>query len=240
MPKFMRFRTISIGMLSFLFLFLSMSHTSAADTFVKKDKLPKGFVYLDELIPTAQYDIRYYSDNNFIGTRIDGYKAPFAIMTSKAAKALKAVSDDLNLQGYELKIFDAYRPKKAVNHFVAWAKDSKDIKMKELFYPNVDKTKLFKLGYIATKSGHSRGSTVDLTIVYKKTGKEVDMGSSFDYLDVISNHGSKKITAKQTANRNILKKAMVKRGFQLYSKEWWHYTLNNEPYPKQYFDFDVQ
>lgn len=153
---------------------------------------------------------------------------------------MKAVSDELNRKGYELKIFDAYRPKKAVSQFITWAKDSKDIKMKEFFYPNVDKTKLFKLGYIATKSGHSRGSTVDLTLVYKKTGKEVDMGSTYDFLDVISNHGTKKITPKQTANRNILKNAMVKHGFKLYTKEWWHYTLNNEPFPKHYYDFNVE
>ncbi|GGD93980.1 M15 family metallopeptidase [Paenibacillus nasutitermitis] len=206
---------------------------------VKKQNLPKGFVYLDEVIPSAEYDIRYYSDYNFIGTRIDGYNAPLAIMSAEGAKALKAVSKDLASKGYRLKIFDAYRPQKAVNHFVRWSKDSKDIAMKEIFYPDVAKQDLFK-GYLAKKSGHSRGSTVDLTIVSAKTGEELDMGSGFDFLGDISSHGSKKITAAQTKNRNLLKNAMVRQGFEPYSKEWWHYTLKKEPYPKKYFDFTVE
>ncbi|WP_256555015.1 M15 family metallopeptidase [Paenibacillus mendelii] len=207
---------------------------------VKKHLLPKGFVYLDEVIPSAVYDIRYYSDYNFIGTRIDGYKAPLGIMSSKAAAALKAVSEELDSQGYLLKVFDAYRPKKAVAHFISWSKDSGDTLMKETFYPDEAKATLFKRGYIAKRSGHSRGSTIDLTIVDKKTGNEIDMGSDFDFLGEISHHGTALITAEQTANRNILKNAMVKQGFDPYSKEWWHFTLHNEPFPKQYFDFDVE
>jgi D-alanyl-D-alanine dipeptidase len=213
---------------------------TAIATVVKKHHLPKGFVYLDEVIPRAQYDIRYYSDYNFIGTRVDGYKAPVAIMTSPAAKALKAVNDDLERRGFSLKIFDAYRPQKAVNHFKRWSKDITDTKMKKTFYPQVDKRNLFKLGYLASKSGHSRGSTVDLTMVDNKTGKELDMGGSFDFLGDISTHGTKLITAKQTANRNLLKNTMMKHGFKPYSKEWWHYTLQHEPFPSTYFDFDVE
>ncbi|BBI34215.1 M15 family metallopeptidase [Cohnella abietis] len=210
------------------------------DIIEKKRKLPKGFVYMDEVIPAAKSEIRYYSDYNFVGKRIDGYKAPIAILASDAAKALKAVSDEVEKKGYTLLIYDAYRPQKAVNHFIRWAKDSKDTKMKDIFYPAVDKTKVFKLGYVASKSGHSRGGTVDLTIIDKKTGEIVDMGSPYDFFGDISSHGTKLITSEQTANRNILKNAMVKHGFRLYSKEWWHYTLNKEPFPNKYFDFDVE
>ncbi|WP_410767712.1 M15 family metallopeptidase [Fontibacillus sp. BL9] len=207
---------------------------------IKQNKLPKGFVYLDEVIPTAQYDIRYYSDNNFIGQQIKGYEAPLAILTSKAAKALKKANGELDKQGYRLKIIDAYRPQKAVNHFISWSKKSDDILMKDLFYPDVDKKNLFKLGYLSSKSGHSRGSTVDLTLVYKRTGEEVDMGSRVDFLGEISSHGTKLIAKEQRKNRYILKTAMVNQGFKPYSKEWWHYTLKNEPYPSTYFNFDVE
>ncbi|MDI4646109.1 M15 family metallopeptidase [Cohnella hashimotonis] len=206
----------------------------------KKNKLPKGFVYLDEVIPAAEYDIRYYSEYNFVGARVDGYKAPYAVMTQQAAKALKAVGDDLADKGYKLVIYDAYRPQKAVDHFIRWSKNPKDQKTKAIFYPDTDKAKLFKLGYLSGKSGHSRGSTVDLSIASIKTGKLVDMGGSFDFLGPASAHGAKLADAAQTANRNLLKKVMEKRGFKAYSKEWWHYTLAKEPYPKTYFNFDVE
>ncbi|MGE5398158.1 MAG: M15 family metallopeptidase [Chitinophagales bacterium] len=203
-------------------------------------QLPKGFVYVKEVIPTAQLDIRYYSKNNFVGSRVDGYKAPKAILTSETAEALKDVSKDLDAKGYRIKIYDAYRPQKSVNHFIRWSKDLNDTKMKAQYYPNTDKKDLFKLGYLAKKSGHSRGSTVDLTLVYKKSGKEVDMGSSYDFLDKISAHDSTQITAKQAQNRKILKNVMVKHGFKPLAKEWWHYTLINEPYPDTYFDFNIE
>jgi D-alanyl-D-alanine dipeptidase len=202
--------------------------------------IPKGFVYVERVVPSIQYDIRYNSENNFVGTRIDGYKASKAILTVEAANALKSVSDDPDLQGYYLKVFDAYRPQKAVDHFMRWASDVNDTKMQAQYYPNVNKKDLFKLGYIAEKSGHTRGSTVDLTLVNKQTGQELDMGSGFDFLDEISAHGSKLVTKEQTANRDILKKAMEKHGFKSYAKEWWHYTLINDPYPNQYFNFDVE
>lgn len=206
----------------------------------QKAHSPEGFVYIDQVIPTVKYDIRYYSENNFVGTRIDGYMTPEAILTNKAAQSLKAVSEDLDSQGYYIKVFDAYRPQKAVNHFMRWAKDVNDIKMKQWYYPNVEKKDLFKLGYIAEKSGHTRGSTVDLTLVCKTTGKELDMGSSYDFLDTISAHGTTRITPEEAANRRILKTAMEKHGFKSYAKEWWHYTLINEPYPNRYFDFNIK
>ncbi len=220
----------------------AQAETAPPKSIEKRNQLPKGkgFVYLDEVIPDAVYDIRYYTGDNFIGERIDGYNAPFAILTLRAARALKKVNDDLEKQGYRLKIIDAYRPQKAVDHFIAWSKKPQDTLMKEKFYPDVDKKNLFKLGYLSSKSGHSRGSTVDLTMVYKRTGEEVDMGGRVDFLGAISAHGAKGLTKEQRKHRYILKTAMVKQGFKPYSKEWWHYTLKNEPYPSTYFDFDVE
>ncbi|MDD4803429.1 MAG: M15 family metallopeptidase, partial [Syntrophomonas sp.] len=228
----MKRKALSFGALLLLLILLA----GCAD----KVHVPEGFVYINEIIPTVKYDIRYYGENNFVGTRIDGYEAPTAILSNEAAQALKAVSQELEAQGYYIKIFDGYRPQKAVDHFIRWAKDINDTKMKSLFYPHVDKKDLFKLGYIAEKSGHSRGSTVDLTLVYKETGEELDMGSGFDFLDEISHHGTSLITPEQTANRELLKNAMLKHGFKPYVNEWWHYTLKSEPYPTEYFDFDVK
>ncbi|WP_216857098.1 M15 family metallopeptidase [Paenibacillus tritici] len=220
-----------------------IQNTSAAPAqspVVKKNNLPGGFVYLDEVIPSAQYEIRYYSENNFIGTRIDGYKAPLAIMSKKAANALKKVSEDLERQGYILRIYDAYRPQKAVNHFVRWSQDASDIKMKQQYYPKLDKRNLFKLGFISKKSGHSRGSTIDLTLADQTTGALVDMGSPYDFFGEISYYNTTLISSTQHANRKILKDAMTKQGFKPYAKEWWHFTLIKEAYPQQYFNFNVE
>ena len=160
-------------------------------------ELPEGFVYVKDVIPTARLDIGYYTGYNFVGTRINGYNAPVAILTREAAEALKKAADILDEQGYYIKIFDAYRPVRAVEHFVLWAQDLEDQKMKAEFYPDVDKALLFDLGYIALRSGHSRGSVVDLTLVYKDTLDEVDMGSSFDFFGPISHHGTDLITPEQ-------------------------------------------
>lgn len=200
----------------------------------------EGFVYVHDLIPDAEYDIRYYGSNNFVGRRVAGYQKPLAILTREAACALKAVSDELEPQGYALKIFDAYRPQKAVDDFIRWAGDPEDIKMKAIYYPDYDKKDLFALGYIAKKSGHSRGSTVDLTLIDKETHRELDMGSPYDFLDEISHHGSSLITQEHTANRELLRHTMMKHGFRSYYREWWHYTLQQEAYPDQYFNFDVK
>ncbi len=199
-----------------------------------------GFVVLTEAVPDVIVEVRYYSTYNFVGTRIDGYEEPVLLITKEAAKALLAVSNDVKSMGYRLKVYDAYRPARAVAHFVRWAKDA-DTTMKRAFYPNLNKGLLFKQDYIATKSGHSRGSTVDLTLFDMKTGKEVDMGGSFDMLDP-SSHGSYvgNLTKEQKANRNILRQAMLRHGFKSLYSEWWHYTLRNEPYPNTYFDFPVR
>ncbi len=198
-----------------------------------------GFVLLSDAVPDAILEIRYYSTYNFAGARIDGYEEPVALLTKEAAAALKEVSDDVISQGYRLKIYDAYRPQKAVDHFVRWAADTDDVKMKEYFYPELEKDVLFPLGYIAEHSGHSRGSTVDLTLFDMKTEKEADMGGTFDYFGELSHPDYKGITDEQYANRMILREAMMRHGFKPLEEEWWHFTLENEPYPDTYFTFPV-
>ena len=202
--------------------------------------MPKDFVVLADVVPDIIQEIRYYSTYNFVGERIDGYEEPVAIMTEKAANALKKVSDDLKTQGYRLKVYDSYRPQRAVNHFIRWAEAVNDTLMKPYFYPLVDKSKLFELDYICAKSGHSRGSTVDLTLFDMNTEKEVDMGGTFDYFGELSHPDYKDITSEQYRNRMILREAMIKHGFNPFDTEWWHFTLKDEPFPDTYFDFSVK
>ena len=197
------------------------------------------FVLLSDAVPDAILEIRYYSTYNFVGARIDGYEEPVALLTKEAAAALKEVSNDVIAQGYRLKIYDAYRPQKAVDHFVRWAEDTADVKMKEYFYPDLEKDVLFPLGYIAEHSGHSRGSTVDLTLFDMTTEKEADMGGTFDFFGELSHPDYKDITDEQYANRMILREAMLRHGFKPLDEEWWHFTLENEPYPDTYFTFPV-
>lgn len=198
-----------------------------------------NFVVISEYIPDVLLDIRYYSTFNFVGERIDGYKLPIAIISKPAAEKLKKVSEYFKEKGYLLKIFDAYRPHKAVMHFVRWAKDIDNQKMKDYFYPDVDKTKLFELGYIAEKSTHSRGSTVDLTLFDIKTGKDLDMGGTFDFFGDISHSDYTKLTKEQLDNRKILHEVMIANGFKPLEEEWWHFTLVDEPYKDTYFNFDI-
>lgn len=198
-----------------------------------------GFVLLSDFVPSIVQEIRYYSTYNFIGDRIDGYEQPCAIITKEAARALKAVSNEMNVKGYRLKVFDAYRPATAVKHFVLWGIEDLDQRMKPFFYPDLEKSLLFKLGYIASQSSHSRGSTVDLTLLDMATGKEVDMGSPFDYFSEVSHPDYRGITDEQYANRMLLQNVMVKHGFVPIDCEWWHFTLENEPYPSTYFEFPV-
>ena len=202
--------------------------------------LPEGFVLVSEAIPDALLDIRYYTTYNFVGARIDGYEAPVAILTREAADALKLVSDDMKAQGLRLVIYDAYRPQRAVDHFARWAEDIADTRMKSVFYPDVDKADLFEKGFIARRSGHSRGSTVDLTLLDEATGKLLDMGGPFDFFGELSHPDYAGVTAQQHENRMLLQSAMMKRGFKPLSTEWWHFTLVDEPYPKTFFDFPVR
>ena len=198
------------------------------------------FVLLTDAVPDAILEIRYYATYNFVGTRIDGYEAPIAMLTKKAAKALKAVSDDVMAKGYRLKIYDAYRPQKAVDHFVRWAADVADTTMKYCFYPNLDKSVLFEQDYIMAKSGHTRGSTVDLTLFDMATGKELDMGGTFDWFGEESHPDYRGITDEQYAHRMILRTAMLSHGFKPLDSEWWHFTLADEPYPDTYFTFPLR
>jgi len=202
--------------------------------------MPANFVYVKEFIPTVTLEMRYFGSHNFTGKPIRGYEKPVAILTKRAALALQQVEQHLNNQGLALKIFDAYRPQRAVDHFKTWSLATQDTIAKREFYPELDKKNLFKLGFIATKSGHSRGSTVDLTLVSLKDHKEIDMGGPFDFFGAVSHHNYTKLTAKQKENRRILREAMAKFGFKAYDKEWWHYTLKDEPYRKTYFDFIVK
>lgn len=200
---------------------------------------PTGFVILADYVPGIIQEIRYYSTYNFIGDRIDGYEEPCALLTKEAARALKAVSGELNVQGYRMKIFDAYRPSCAVKHFVLWGIEDQDQRMKPFFYPGLEKEELFARGYIAKQSSHSRGSTVDLTLLDMKTGREVDMGGPFDLFSEVSHPDYKGITQEQYENRMFLQRMMVRGGFVPIDCEWWHFTLEREPYPDTYFEFPV-
>ncbi|MBO4723541.1 MAG: phosphatase PAP2 family protein [Muribaculaceae bacterium] len=214
------------------------------------------FVRITDVVPDAILEIRYHTTYNFVGERIDGYQAPIAMLTREAATALKAVSDDLKAQGYRLKIFDAYRPQRAVDHFMRWAEDLNATEMKQYFYPELNKNVLIP-DYVARKSGHTRGSTVDLTLFDMRTEKEVDMGCTFDWFGVESHpdfcgnpetgkytggksKAGRSITAEQFHNRMILRQAMLRHGFKPLDTEWWHFTLKNEPFPNTYFTFPLK
>lgn len=200
---------------------------------------PSGFVLLADYVPQVVQEIRYYSTYNFVGERVDGYEEPCAIITVEAARALKSVSNELNVLGYRLKIFDAYRPASAVKRFVFWALEDDDTRMKPFFYPEIDKEDTIERGYIAKQSSHSRGSTVDLTLLDMRSGKEVDMGSPFDYFGERSHPDYQDLEPAQHEARMLLQKMMVRNGFEPYDCEWWHFTLKDEPYPDTYFSFPV-
>ena len=200
---------------------------------------PSGFVILGDYIPGLVQEIRYNSTYNFVGDRIDGYEEPIALLTVEAARRLKSAANELNVQGYRIKVFDAYRPACAVRHFVLWGIEDQDIRMKPYFYPDLEKQDLFARGYVASRSSHSRGSTVDLTLLDMATGKEVDMGSPFDLFSPRSHPDSRDVTDEQYANRMLLQKVMVRNGFEPIDCEWWHFTLRDEPYPDTYFEFPV-
>ena len=207
------------------------------NTDITKDS--SDFVLLSDVVPGIIQEIRYHSTYNFIGDKIDGYEDPCAMLTKEAARALKAVSNEMIVQGYRLKIYDAYRPACAVRHFVLWGIEDHDIRMKPYFYPDLEKQELFAKGYIAKLSSHSRGSTVDLTLLDMKTGKEVDMGSPFDLFSPLSHPDCREVTDGQYDNRMMLQKVMVRNGFRPLECEWWHFTLENEPYPDTYFEFPL-
>ena len=199
-----------------------------------------GFVSVSSVIPDVLLDVRYYSTYNFIGERIDGYEAPIVLLTKEAAEALARVNAEMRRQGYRLVLYDGYRPQRAVDHFARWAEDLTADAMKPIFYPEVDKADLFERGFIAKRSGHSRGSTVDLTLLNEKTGSLVDMGGPFDFFGELSHPDYTGVTPEQHANRMLLRETMLKHGFKPLRTEWWHFTLRDEPYPDTYFDFPVR
>ncbi|TCK66784.1 D-Ala-D-Ala dipeptidase VanX [Winogradskyella wandonensis] len=201
--------------------------------------VPDGFIKVQSIIPDLDVELRYYTNNNFVGDTIDGYKSNTLYLTKAAAKQLKLVQDELQRQNLCLKVYDGYRPQTAVNHFVRWARQINDTTNKSRFYPNVNKRHLFKEGYIASKSGHSRGSTIDLTIISGETGKPLDMGSPYDFFGEPSWVDYQNITDVQKQNRQRLQSVMLKHGFRNYPKEWWHFTLRGEPFPDTYFDFEI-
>ena len=228
-------------------------------TLVKRSQMPENpemdksqFVTLTDVVPDALLEIRYYSTYNFVGQRIDGYLRPTALLTRQAADSLRRVSNDLMKKGYRLKVYDAYRPQQAVDHFMRWAADIEDTLMRQYFYPNVPKDELFEREYIMARSGHTRGSTIDLTIFDMRTEKEVDMGGTFDWFGPESHPnyggnpltgeytGAEKLSEEQFRNRMILRQAMTSHGFKALPTEWWHFTLNNEPFPNTYFNFPVE
>ena len=200
---------------------------------------PSAFVLLADYVPGIIQEIRYYSTYNFVGERIDGYEEPCALLTKEAARALKAAAGEMNVHGYRLKVFDAYRPARAVRHFVLWGIEDTDVRMKPYFYPDLEKQELFVKGYIASQSSHSRGSTVDLTLLDMQTGKELDMGSPFDMFGEVSHPDYRGITDEQYENRMLLQSVMKRNGFLPIECEWWHFTLGNEPFPDTYFEFPV-
>ncbi|MBT8243690.1 MAG: M15 family metallopeptidase [Winogradskyella sp.] len=205
----------------------------------KQQTVHKNFIKVTDVIPDLNVELRYFSNNNFIGDTVDGYKSNTLYLTKPTVKQLKFVQEELQKQNLCLKVYDGYRPQRAVNHFVRWARDINDTLKKSKFYPKVNKRHLFREGYIASKSGHSRGSTLDLTIVNGKTGEPLDMGSPYDFFGQESWVAYENITEEQKVNRMLLQTVMRKHGFRNYPKEWWHFTLRVEPFPNTYFDFEI-
>ena len=240
---------LALGLLAAMTL-AGCGSASVTDVSATDDR--SQFVEVAEVIPDVILEVRYYTTYNFIGTRIEGYEKPIVLLTRQAADSLRLVSDELMAKGYRLKLYDGYRPQCAVDHFVRWGKDVPDTAMRSYFYPNVDKRDLFKLAYIATRSSHTRGSTIDLTLFDMSKGKDVDMGGTFDWFGNESHpdcggnpatgvyRTNDTITAEQFAARMLLRNTMMSHGFKPYECEWWHFTLVNEPFPDTYFTFPLK
>lgn len=226
------FATLCFTLTGLLFTQCQMSNE-------RENSLPQGFVYVKDSIPTVEVELRYLSPNNFVGKPADGYVLPRAIATSEAVDALKMVAAKMEERNLRLKIFDSYRPQQAVDHFVRWAEDLSDTLTRSVYYPEIDKSELFEKNYIASKSSHTRGSTFDLTLIDSR-GKELDMGTPWDYFGPQSWPSDTTVGEEAYNNRMLLREAMMEAGFAPYNEEWWHFTLENEPYPNTYFDFEVR
>ncbi|MFD9442033.1 M15 family metallopeptidase [Streptomyces sp. NPDC060006] len=258
-----RLSTAVRGLATSLAALLTVTAASATATATPEPKAPEDFVSLRSVDRTIIQEMRYFTPHNFVGERIDGYRQPLCILTRPAAEALHTAQQRLLRQGYSLKVYDCYRPQRAVDHFVRWAEDLDDQTMKDEFYPKVDKTRLFEDGYIAEKSGHSRGSTMDLTLVKlpaKPTrpyvpgeplvpcfapqqerfpDNSVDMGTGYDCFDTLSHTLDPRVQGQQRANRLLLKDTLEGLGLVNLAEEWWHFTYKPEAYPDTYFDFPV-
>jgi len=222
--------------LLFIWTLVCLQQLSYAQT------LPNGFVYIHDIDPSIVVELRYFGKENFIGTPIEGYQKSVGIVTKQTARALKKVQKKLLKKNLSLIIYDAYRPQQAVDHFARWAKELNNTLQKKAYYPNVGKAELFEKGYIAYRSGHSRGSTVDLSIIDKSTPENsvIDMGSPYDYFGEESGVNYNKLTPRQLDNRKLLQVLMKKHRFLNYQQEWWHFTLKNEPFPDKYFNFPIK
>ena len=245
---------LAVGMLMACAVLTGCKSVQSATQVKDKTMDSSQFVNITDVVPDVILEIRFFSTYNFVGARIDGYEEPVALMTRQAADSLRAVSDDLRYHGYCLKIYDAYRPQRAVDHFLRWALDETDTITKAYFYPRLTKKQVFEGEYVAEKSGHSRGSTVDLTLVDMLTGKELDMGGTFDWFGIESHpdYGggnpetlefepvNPNFSSVQFYNRMVLRSAMMRHGFLPLDNEWWHFRLDNEPFPDTYFNFPVR
>jgi zinc D-Ala-D-Ala dipeptidase len=220
-------------------LFLALVATFGAQVALAQER-PAQFVDAATIVPGLILDMRYAGAHNFVGRPIDGYERPRCLLSQAAAAALAAVARDLAAHGLVVKAFDCYRPTRAVANFVRWARDFNDSAGKAEFYPQVDKRRLFRDGYISPLSGHSRGSTVDLTLARADDGRELDMGTPFDFFGPKSWPADRSISAEAQANRVLLAGAMRRGGFRPYEREWWHFTLRHEPFAATYFDFPVR
>lgn len=220
-----------------LMTFMAVAASAHAQTPAEMDR--SGFTDAGRMIPGLVIDMKYVGTDNFLGRPAAGYETAACLLTVDTVAALARAQEKLQAFGLGLKVFDCYRPKRAVADFVAWAKDLSDQKRKAEHYPNVDKTRLFELGYIAERSGHSRGSTIDLTLVDMRTGEELDMGGRYDLFDEASWPSNQGVSTQARANRMLLQDAMLDAGFKPLKEEWWHFTLREEPYPQTYFEFPV-
>lgn len=200
----------------------------------------QGFMVLNDLAENVKADAKYAGADNFTGQVVDGYRAPKVVGTEELGAALKEAAFEAGEKGLGLLLFDGYRPERAVRHFMRWAEQEEDFRTKAAHYPNIDKDQIIPLGYVARRSGHSRGSTIDLTLFDLSDGRALDMGGAFDLMDERSHHGAQGITREQAANRAFLRDLMLRHGFVDYENEWWHYRLKDEPYPERYFDFVIE
>ncbi len=207
---------------------------------IVKKGLPEGFVYVDEIIEDCIVDAKYAGTDNFMGRCADGYHAPLVVIPVEMVQPLTKAAETFRQHGCLMKFYDAYRPQRAVDDFVRWGADPEDDRRKPVHYPNVEKAQMFELGYIDGRSGHTRGQSVDLTLVDGATMQELDMGSIFDFMDVRSHHGAPGLTAQQEQNRELLRSVMLANGFGPYECEWWHFNLIPEPHPDTYFDFPIE